>query len=221
MKVINFNNHKFQISKEGILFWFDKQIAIIADLHLEKGSSFGPSGQFLPPYDSEETLNKIFKTIKNHKIKTIILLGDTFHDKNAFDRMSEKVFILFKSLIEKYEVIFILGNHESKFEIGRINFLNEYVIDDIHFIHQALPTSIFQISGHFHPVASVKSSIKKITAKCLLHTNNHIILPSFGQYTGGLNINNPVFKPFVNNESKIYMLTKKSIYKFTSKEVEI
>ena len=221
MKVINFNNHKFQISKEGILFWFDKQIAIIADLHLEKGSSFGPSGQFLPPYDSEETLNKIFKTIKNHKIKTIILLGDTFHDKNAFDRMSEKVFILFKSLIEKYKVIFILGNHESKFEIGRINFLNEYVIDDIHFIHQALPTSIFQISGHFHPVASVKSSIKKITAKCLLHTNNHIILPSFGKYTGGLNINNPVFKPFVNNDSKIYMLTKKSIYKFTSKEVEI
>ena len=221
MKVINFNNHKFQISKEGILFWFDKQIAIIADLHLEKGSSFGPSGQFLPPYDSEETLNKIFKTIKNHKIKTIILLGDTFHDKNAFDRMSEKVFILFKSLIEKYEVIFILGNHESKFEIGRISFLNEYVIDDIHFIHQALPTSIFQISGHFHPVASVKSSIKKITAKCLLHTNNHIILPSFGQYTGGLNINSPVFKPFVNNDSKIYMLTKKSIYKFTSKEVEI
>ena len=221
MKVINFNNHKFQISKEGILFWFDKQIAIIADLHLEKGSSFGPSGQFLPPYDSEETLNKIFKTIKNHKIKTIILLGDTFHDKNAFDRMSEKVFILFKSLIEKYEVIFILGNHESKFEIGRINFLNEYVIDDIHFIHQALQTSIFQISGHFHPVATVKSSIKKITAKCLLHTNNHIILPSFGEYTGGLNINNPVLKPFISHESKIYMITNKSIYKFTSKEVEI
>ena len=221
MKDINFNNHKFQISNQGILFWFDKQIAIIADLHLEKGSSFGPSGQFLPPYDSEETLNKIFKTIKNHKIKTIILLGDTFHDKNAFDRMSEKVFILFKSLIEKYEVIFILGNHESKFEIGRINFLNEYVIDDIHFIHQALQKSIFQISGHFHPVATIKSSIKKITAKCLLHTNNHIILPSFGTYTGGLNINDPALKPFVNHKSYVYLLTKKSIYKFTSKEVEI
>ena len=92
MKTINFNNHKFQISKDGILFWFDKQIAIIADLHLEKGSSFGPSGQFLPPYDSEETLKKILNTIKDHNIKKIILLGDTFHDKNAFNRMSEKVF---------------------------------------------------------------------------------------------------------------------------------
>ena len=221
MKVINFNNHKFQISKEGILFWFDKQIAIIADLHLEKGSSFGPSGQFLPPYDSEETLKKILNTIKDHKIKKIILLGDTFHDKNAISRMSEKVTFLFRSLIEKYEVVFILGNHESKLEISQINFLNEYVIDDIHFIHEALQTSVFQISAHFHPVATVKSNIKKITAKCLLHTNNHIILPSIGQYTGGLNITNPVLKPFLNNKSKIYMFTKKSIYKFTSKEIEI
>ena len=82
MKTINFNNHKFQISVDGILFWFDKQIAIISDLHLEKGSSFGPSGQFLPPYDSEETLTKLLNTIDKFNIAKIILLGDTFHDKN-------------------------------------------------------------------------------------------------------------------------------------------
>ena len=64
MKTINFNNHKFQISRDGILYWFDKQIAIISDLHLEKGSSFSRSGQFLPPYDSEETLTKLLNTIK-------------------------------------------------------------------------------------------------------------------------------------------------------------
>ena len=162
MKTIIFNKHKFQISNEGILFWFDKQIAIISDLHLEKGSSFGYSGQFLPPYDSEETLKKLSKGIKSHNIKKVILLGDTFHDKNAFNRMPEKAFLLFNPLIKKYEVIFILGNHENKLKIDHINFLNEYVIDDIHFIHQALQKSIFQISGHFHPVATIKSSIKKL-----------------------------------------------------------
>ena len=221
MKTIIFNKHKFQISNEGILFWFDKQIAIISDLHLEKGSSFAHSGQFLPPYDSEETLKKLSKGIKNQNIKKVILLGDTFHDENAFNRMSKKAFFLFNSLIKKYEVIFILGNHENKLKIDHINLLNQYVIDDIHFIHQALQKSIFQISGHFHPVATIKSSIKKITVKCLLHTNNHIILPSFGTYTGGLNINDQALKPFVNHQSYIYMLAKKSIYKFTSKEVEI
>jgi len=111
LKTIIFNKHKFQISNEGILFWFDKQIAIISDLHLEKGSSFGYSGQFLPPYDSEETLKKLSKGIKSHNIKKIILLGDTFHDKNAFYRMPEKAFFFFFSLIKKYEVIFFFGIH--------------------------------------------------------------------------------------------------------------
>mgnify|MGYP000162047677 CR=1 FL=1 len=71
MKTIIFNKHKFQISNEGILFWFDKQIAIISDLHLEKGSSFGYSGQFLPPYDSEETLKKLSKENPELGIKSI------------------------------------------------------------------------------------------------------------------------------------------------------
>ena len=116
MKTINFNNHKFQISRDGILYWFDKQIAIISDLHLEKGSSFGPSGQFLPPYDSEESLTKLINTLSNYNITKVIFLGDTFHDKNALSRMSNKVLILFETFIKKYEVIFVLGNHENKMQ---------------------------------------------------------------------------------------------------------
>ena len=59
MKVINFNNHKFKISKEGILFWFDKQIAIIADLHLEKGSSFKEIEDFVKNICNIEEFGKI------------------------------------------------------------------------------------------------------------------------------------------------------------------
>ena len=157
MKTINFNNHKFQINKDGILFWFDKQIAIISDLHLEKGSSFGRSGQFLPPYDSEETLTKLLNTIKIYNIKKVILLGDTFHDKNALSRMSNKVLILFETFIKKYEVIFVLGNHETKMQLENIKFFNEYFLDGIHFIHQTSKKNIYQISGHYHPVATIRT----------------------------------------------------------------
>ena len=83
MKVINFNNHEFKINNDGILFWLEKKIAIISDLHLEKGSSFASSGQFIPPYDSEETLKKLINFLKTHEVQTIILLGDTFHDGDA------------------------------------------------------------------------------------------------------------------------------------------
>ena len=220
MKTIEFYNHKLQINKEGILFWLEKEIAIVSDLHLEKGSSFASTGQFIPPYDSEETLKKLLNIIDNYKVKKVILLGDTFHDKDAFHRMQSKVRFLFEELIKNYEVIFILGNHENKMKIDSINFYQEYVVDNVRFVHEAVQENINQISGHYHPVASIKVSSKKITTKCLIHTNNHIILPSFGVFTGGLNIHDPVLKPFISQDSNIYFLTRKSIYKFSNKEIE-
>ena len=216
MKTFNFKNHRFQISKEGILFWHKKKIAIISDLHLEKGSSFALNGQFLPTYDSEETLSKIFSVIKNFDINKIILLGDTFHDHKSFNRMSEKARFLFESLIKKYDVKFIIGNHEKNIKIKNINFYNEYIIDGIYFIHEALKSDKYQITGHFHPVATMKISNRKITEKCLIHSSNKIILPSFGEYTGGLNIKNEIFKEHLSCRHKIYLLTKNSVYTFPS-----
>ena len=162
MKTIEFYNHKLQINKEGILFWLEKEIAIVSDLHLEKGSSFASTGQFIPPHDSEETLKKLLNVIDNYKVKKVILLGDTFHDKDAFHRMSSKVRFLFEELIKNYEVIFILGNHENKMKIDSINFYQEYLVDNVRFIHEAVQENINQISGHYHPVASIKVSSKKL-----------------------------------------------------------
>ena len=41
---------------EGALWWADERLLVVADLHLEKGSSFARRGQMLPPYDTAETL---------------------------------------------------------------------------------------------------------------------------------------------------------------------
>ena len=220
MKVINFNNHEFKINNDGVLFWLEKKIAIVSDLHLEKGSSFASSGQFVPPFDSEETLNKLINFLKIHEVKIIILLGDTFHDRGALNRMSSKVKSIFDSLVENYEIIFVLGNHENKMKSAFIKFYERYIVDDIHFLHEAVLEKKYQISGHFHPVASLKINSKQITEKCLIHSENHIIMPSFGEFTGGLNINNPVFKPFLNRNYYIYFLTKKSVYKFASHDIK-
>jgi len=220
LKVINFNNHEFKINNDGVLFWLEKKIAIVSDLHLEKGSSFASSGQFVPPFDSEETLNKLINFLKIHEVKIIILLGDTFHDRGALNRMSSKVKSIFDSLVENYEIIFVLGNHENKMKSAFIKFYERYIVDDIHFLHEAALEKKYQISGHFHPVASLKINSKQITEKCLIHSENHIIMPAFGEFTGGLNINNPVFKPFLNRNYYIYFLTKKSVYKFASHDIK-
>jgi hypothetical protein len=37
---------------EGALYWPAQRLLVVADLHLEKGSSFAARGVLLPPYDT-------------------------------------------------------------------------------------------------------------------------------------------------------------------------
>ena len=211
--IFKFQGHEFQISPEGILFWLEKKIAIVSDLHLEKGSSYAASGQFIPPYDSLDTLNNLIKSIEKNKVSDLILVGDVFHDQKALERMSEDVKSLFKSLIKRYKTIFVRGNHDASLILEGVYCCDEYVLENIHFVHEASKKNINQISGHFHPIASLKVNSKKIMTKCLVVSKNSIILPSFGKYTGGLNINKPPLKKFIDINSIIYLLNKSSVYR--------
>ena len=85
MKKLEFCQNTFNIDPHGILIWSKFNIAIVSDLHLEKGSSYAKYGQYIPPYDSLETLIKLEKILSNYVIKKIIFLGDTFHDKNSLN----------------------------------------------------------------------------------------------------------------------------------------
>jgi metallophosphoesterase superfamily enzyme len=44
---------------DGGLYWPEEGLLAIADLHLEKGSSFATRGVLLPPYDTAATLGRI------------------------------------------------------------------------------------------------------------------------------------------------------------------
>jgi len=217
--IFKFQGHEFQISPEGILFWLEKKIAIVSDLHLEKGSSYAASGQFIPPYDSLETLNNLIKSVEKNKVSELILVGDVFHDQKALERMSEDVRSLFKSLIKRYKTIFIRGNHDSGLSLEGVYCCDEYVLENIHFVHEASKKNINQISGHFHPVVSLKINSKKITTKCLVVSKKSIILPSYGKFTGGLNINKPPLNHFININSIIFLLTKNSVYEIPVNQI--
>src|SRR6476469_5970906 len=72
----------------GALFWSDESVLIVADLHLEKGSSFARRGMLLPPYDTTETLAGLARLIACYAPRTVIALGDNFHDGGGPGRLS-------------------------------------------------------------------------------------------------------------------------------------
>src|SRR2546421_3673888 len=72
----------------GALYWGEAGLLVVADLHLEKGSSFARRGQLLPPYDTTETLARLGRLIAHCAPRTVIALGDNFHDGDGPGRLS-------------------------------------------------------------------------------------------------------------------------------------
>ncbi|HEV7408093.1 MAG TPA: phosphoesterase, partial [Bradyrhizobium sp.] len=72
----------------GAFVWESERLLVVSDLHLEKGSSFAARGVLLPPYDTVATLSRLSAVIARHDPRTVIALGDSFHDRKAHERLS-------------------------------------------------------------------------------------------------------------------------------------
>ncbi len=97
----------------GALFWKNEQsLLVVSDLHLEKGSSFAARGVLLPPYDTVATLGRLAAVIARHDPHMVIALGDSFHDRDAHDRLSAPDRDAIAALQSRRDWIWISGNHD-------------------------------------------------------------------------------------------------------------
>ena len=67
----------------GSLYLPETGTLVVSDLHLEKGAAFARRGMMLPPYDTIATLNILAAVIARYDPKTVISLGDNFHDRKG------------------------------------------------------------------------------------------------------------------------------------------
>ncbi|MDO8528403.1 MAG: metallophosphoesterase [Nanoarchaeota archaeon] len=200
-------NYEF-ISKT--LFFPEKGILVIGDLHLGYDYMIQQSGVLIPERqvkDIIEELKEIFKKIKEaeEEIKKIIFLGDIKHsfsyewkEKNFFN----EVLSFLEKYFDKKDIIFIKGNHDTMdYSFGKMK--DYYISGDVTFLHgdkSFLPVLDKEIKtivmGHIHPsvVISEKKGVKKEKYKCFLVGKSKgkeiIILPSFLASIEGGTVNN-------------------------------
>src|SRR3954471_3693529 len=96
----------------GALYWPDESLLVVADLHLEKGSSFARRGMLLPPYDTTETLARLARLIACYAPRRVIALGDNFHDGDGPARLSPADRTSLAALQRGRDWIWIAGNHD-------------------------------------------------------------------------------------------------------------
>ena len=218
-KDVFFANQNFSIFPNGELYWQNKKTLIISDLHFEKGSFFSETRQFIPPFDTIETLRQLSKFMDDHPVEMIIFLGDLVHDKFAFQRMALEAKELFFEILKNINCTLTVGNHDDTSflkDIG-LNLTENIIIDDICFSHHPTIDKKFSVFGHYHPKVRLKINSRGIWTSCFIANKEKLLMPSYGYFTGGLSIKSLQIQKLFEPEYEIYPLTKEKVYKLAYK----
>ena len=201
----------------GALFWTEQSLLVVSDLHLEKGSSFAARGVLLPPYDTVATLGRLAAVIARHNPRMVIALGDSFHDRDAHERLSDTDRNALAALQVRRDWIWISGNHDPALppDLGGV-VATEVAIGPIVFRHE--PTgAVGEIAGHLHPKARVVRRGRAMERRCFASDDERLVMPAFGAYTGGLNIRDVAFlKVFGALGFTAHLIGQRRLYAFAA-----
>jgi uncharacterized protein len=179
----------------GALYWPEQGLLAVADLHLEKGSSFAARGVLLPPYDTAATLARLARLIAHYAPRLVVALGDSFHDRDGPARIAGADRATLRALQRGREWIWIAGNHDPDPSAGiGGSFCETISCDPVVFRHAPrLSECDGEIAGHLHPVARVAQRGRTTSRRCFAGDGRRLVMPAFGAYTGGLNVRNRAF----------------------------
>lgn len=208
------------------LFFPEKGILAVGDLHIGYDYMIQQSGVLIPERQTEEILDefrKIFEKIGKKRIKKIIFLGDIKHsfayewkEKNYFREILE----FLRKNFEDRNIILIKGNHDTiDYSFGKMK--NYFIEGDIAFIHgNETFLEIYDkkiktiVMGHIHPSVTLSHGVKKEKYKCFLtgkyKAKEIIILPSFLGTIEGTSVND--YKD--SYEDYFSIIPKKELIKF-------
>lgn len=205
----------------GALVWPERRMLVLADLHLEKGSAYARTGQFLPPYDTAETLSRIEALVDRIAPETVVCLGDSFHDAAAAERTSPADTARIGKLTAGRDWIWIVGNHdpEPPSRWGGQT-AGELSVGPLVFRHEARPGAVGEVSGHYHPVAAVRVRGRRLRRRCFAGDGHRLVLPAFGAYAGGLNVLDPALAPVLGRRFVVHALGRERIFELPSSRLE-
>ncbi|UTD26666.1 ligase-associated DNA damage response endonuclease PdeM [Bradyrhizobium sp. WD16] len=177
----------------GAFVWAAERVVVVSDLHLEKGSSFARRGVLLPPYDSAATLSRLAAIVARHDPRTVIALGDSFHDADAHERLGAAERAALGALQAGRDWIWIAGNHDPDLpdDLGG-EVRSAITIGPLTFRHE--PTGARgEIAGHLHPKARIARRGRSFDRRCFACDDGRAVMPAFGAYAGGLSIRDAAF----------------------------
>ena len=99
----------------------------------------------------------------------------------------------------------IIGNHDKDIMqqalFADFDCVNELTMPTFSLRHEPSALGSAQMVGHFHPKISLQKGNLRINGKCFIFSESLFILPSFGTFTGGLDIGSEAIQKLFHKQT--------------------
>lgn len=218
--LLHFAGHAFEPLRSGGLYWHAERTLLVADLHLEKFSSFARHGALLPPYDTAKTLKRLEADVVRTGAERIIALGDSFHRDAGVASLLDADRLRLMALLGRTHWTWVSGNHDpSPHALGGVC-VDQLAHRGLLLTHEPRRGRPGLIGGHLHPAADLQVDGRSVRRPCFVHDGAVLVLPAYGSSTGSINILGPAFAGLFDYRAlEVTMIGKERVYPVSVKRL--
>ena len=177
---------------ERALWWPAQRVLFIADLHIGKAATYRALGQPVPGGTTQQNLARLDRLIQAHRPLQVVFLGDFLHAAQARTPQVLAALQAWRAQHAQLALTLVRGNHDSRAG-DPPPALGIAVVNEPHLIgpfaachHPQWHATHFVLAGHVHPVCTLYGRGRdRIRMPCFVHEGKQAILPAFGEFTGG------------------------------------
>lgn len=181
---------------ERAIWWENRQMLLVADVHLGKVGHFRKAGIPIPSQIHQSDLELLSYLIAQYKPMSLTILGDLFHSRMNSDWDTFEAWL---SGYHSLAINLVKGNHDIIpsvfFKRNNIMVYEEtWEVSPFIFSHIPLPTEqigdeSYNLCGHLHPAVALRGKGKQmLRLPCFYFGQKQGYLPAFGKFTGSATI---------------------------------
>lgn len=190
----------------GALWLPGTRTLVASDLHLGKAERHARrGGGFWPPYENIETLDRLEREIDALDPACVVALGDSFDDDACVGGLDDETRARIGRMVAARRWTWITGNHDPAPSGLGGQGADAVTLGPLTLRHIAEPGARGEISGHYHPKASLRVRGRRIARKCFMASADRIVLPAFGAFTGGLDVFHEAFAPLFGRDACVIL----------------